>query len=97
MQEAKHVVSEDEKSQRLNKNEVPVAETERVRAKADENEPQKAASVQRERGIDLQLELEKSDKVDSHANGAIVNKKQHQNIQRQQQQQHLEKNGKFKF
>jgi hypothetical protein len=83
-------------------------ETEKVKTKAEENESQKAATVQKERGIDLQLELEKTERVDSNGNGNLLNKKQqHQNVQRhhhqlqqqqqQQQQTNSEKNGMFNF
>jgi hypothetical protein len=84
-------------------------ETEKVKTKAEENESQKAATVQKERGIDLQLELEKTERVDSNGNGNLLNtKQQHQNVQRhhhqlqqqqqQQQQQTIsEKNGMFNF
>ncbi|XP_047180751.1 protein TIME FOR COFFEE isoform X2 [Vigna umbellata] len=87
--EAKPVVKEDEKALRMNKEEAMAIEMERVKAKAEENDSQKAGLVQKERGIDLQLDLEKADRGDPIGNvGSMVNKKQqHQNVQRQQQQQ----------
>ncbi|WVY98861.1 hypothetical protein V8G54_031012 [Vigna mungo] len=85
--EAKPVVKEDEKALRMNKEEAMAIEMERVKAKAEETDSQKAGLVQKERGIDLQLDLEKADRVDPIGNvGSMVNKKQqHQNVQRQQQ------------
>ncbi|XP_061338597.1 protein TIME FOR COFFEE-like [Gastrolobium bilobum] len=83
--EVKPVVKEGEKSLRMNKEEVVIVEMEKVRAKAEEAESQKLAVVQKERGIDLQLDLEKADKVDTNGNVNMINKKQHQNVQRQQQ------------
>ncbi|CAJ2630266.1 unnamed protein product [Trifolium pratense] len=100
-EKVKLVMKEDQKSQRMNKDDLVVVETEKVKAKAEENESQKAATVQKERGIDLQLELEKTERVDSNGNGNLLNKKQqHQNVQRhhhqlqqqQQQQTNTEKN-----
>jgi len=97
----KHVMKEDQKSHKMD--EAMVLEMEKVKAKAEENEFQKAPIVQKEKGIDLQLDLEKTDRVDSNGNGNHLNKKQHQNVQRhhhqlqQQQQTTLDKNGKFNF
>jgi len=92
------MVKEDEKTQRMNKEEAMAIEMEKVKAKAEETDSQKAGIVQKERGIDLQLDLEKADRVDPIANvGSVVNKKQqHQNVQRQQQT-NSEKNGTFNF
>lgn len=99
VEKVKHVMKEDQKSHKMD--EVMVVEIEKVKAKAEENEFQRAPIVQKERGIDLQLELEKTDRVDSNGNGNHLNKKQHQNVQRHhhqlQQQTNLEKNGKFNF
>lgn len=88
--EVKHVMKEDDKAPRMNKEEAMVVEMEKVRTKAEETDTQKPGIVQKERGIDLQLDLEKADRVDNSGNvGNMVNKKQqHQNnVQRQQQQQ----------
>ncbi|TKY51137.1 TIME FOR COFFEE protein [Spatholobus suberectus] len=57
--EVKPVMKEDEKTQRMNKEEAMVVEMEKVRAKAEETDSQKPATVQKERGIDLQLDLRK--------------------------------------
>lgn len=94
VQEVKHVMEEEEKPLRISKEEVVVVETEKVRATVEEAESQKPATVQKERGIDLHLDLEKAD-----TSGIVitVNKKQHQNVQRQQQQTNSEKNGSFNF
>lgn len=85
--EAKPMVKEDEKALRMNKEEAMVIEMEKVKAKGEETDSQRAGIVQKERGIDLQLDLEKADRVDPIGNvGSMVNKKQqHQNVQRQQQ------------
>lgn len=83
--EVKAVMKEDGKSQRMNKEEAVVVEMEKVRAKGEGTESQKPAIAQKERGIDLQLDLEKADRVENSGNGSLVNKKQHQNVQRQQQ------------
>lgn len=95
VEKVKHVMKEDQKSHKMD--EVMVMEMEKVKAKAEENEFQKAPIVQKEKGIDLQLDLEKTDRVDSNGNGNHLNKKQHQNVQRhhhqlQQQQTTLDKN-----
>lgn len=94
MQEEK---KDEEKSLRMNKEEGVVVEMEKVRRKAEESESQKLAIVHKERGIDLQLDLEKADRMDTSGNGSSVSKKQHQNAHRQHQQQQTnsEKNGKF--
>lgn len=106
VEKVKHVMKEDEKSQRINKEDMVVVEMEKVKAKAEETESHKTAiTVQKERGIDLQLQLEKSDRLDTNGNdnGNNLNQKQHHNGQRHQhqlQQQHQtvsEKNGKFNF
>lgn len=101
VQEVKSVMKGDEKAHRLNKEEAMVVEMEKVRAKAEETDSQKQGIMQKERGFDLQLDLEKADRVDTSGNvGGMVNKKQqHQNnVQRQQQQQtNSEKNGTFDF
>lgn len=94
VEKVKHVMKEDEKSQRINKEDMVVVEMEKVKAKAEETESHKTAiTVQKERGIDLQLQLEKSDRLDTNGNdnGNNLNKKQHHNGQRHQhqlQQQH---------
>jgi len=82
----------------MNKEEAMVIEMEKVKAKGEETDSQRAGIVQKERGIDLQLDLEKADRVDPIGNvGSMVNKKQqHQNVQRQQQT-NSEKNGTFNF
>ena len=103
VEKVKHVMKEDQKSHKMD--ELMVVEMEKVKAKAEENEFQKAPIVQKDKGIDLQLDLEKTDRVDSNGNGNHLNKKQYQNVQRhhhqlqqqQQQQTNLEKNGKFNF
>ena len=102
VQEVKPAMKQDEKSVRMNKEEVAVGvEKEKVRAMGEEAESNKAASVQKERGIDLHLDLEKADKGDTGGNGTVVNKKQYQTVQRQQQQQqqqqttNSDKNGTF--
>lgn len=87
--EVKSAMKEDDKAQRMNKEEAMVVEMEKMRAKAEEAESQKPGILQKERGIDLQLDLEKTDRMDTSGNvGSNVNKKQqHQNVLRQQQQQ----------
>ncbi|KAH1190961.1 Protein TIME FOR COFFEE [Glycine max] len=84
--EVKPMTKEDEKVLRMNKEVAMVIEMEKVKAKAEETDSQKPSFVQKERGIDLQLDLEKVDRVDTSGNvGSMVNKKQqHQNVQRQQ-------------
>ncbi|XP_027367092.1 protein TIME FOR COFFEE isoform X2 [Abrus precatorius] len=78
--EVKPAMKEDEKTHRMNKEEAVAAEMGKARGKGGENESQK------ERVIDLHLDLEKSDRVDTSGNVSMVNKKQqHQNAQRQQQ------------
>ena len=93
LQEVKPMTKEDEKVLRMNKEVAMVIEMEKVKAKAEETDSQKPRFVQKERGIDLQLDLEKVDRVDTSGNvGSMVNKKQqHQNVQRQQT--NSEKNG----
>jgi len=93
------MVKEDEKALRMNKEEAMAIEMEKVKAKAEETDSQRAGLVQKERGIDLQLDLEKAERVDPIGNvGSMVNKKQqHQNVQRQQQQTNSEKNGTTSF
>jgi len=94
------MTKEDEKVLRMNKEVAMAIEMEKVKAKAEENDSQKPGLLQKERGIDLQLDLEKADRVDTSGNvGGMVNKKQqqHQNAQRQPQPQlqqtNSEKNG----
>ncbi|KHN02705.1 Protein TIME FOR COFFEE [Glycine soja] len=88
--EVKPMTKEDEKVLRMNKEVAMAIEMEKVKAKAEENDSQKPGLLQKERGIDLQLDLEKADRVDTSGNvGGMVNKKQqqHQNAQRQPQPQ----------
>ncbi|MED6217159.1 hypothetical protein PIB30_015057 [Stylosanthes scabra] len=83
--EVKPAMKQDEKPVRMNKDEVAVGlEKERMRAMVEEAESNKAVIFQKERGIDLHLDLEKADKGD---NGTLASKKQHQTVQRQQPQQ----------
>ncbi|RDX65532.1 Protein TIME FOR COFFEE, partial [Mucuna pruriens] len=99
VQEVKPMMKEDEKTVRINKEEAMIVEMEKVRTKGEETDSQKPGIVQKERGIDLQLDLEKADRVDTSGNvGSMVNKKQqHQNVQRQQQQQQInsDKNARY--
>ncbi|KAK7391045.1 hypothetical protein VNO78_19351 [Psophocarpus tetragonolobus] len=85
--EVKPMMKEDEKAPRMNKEEAMVIEMEKVKAKAEETDSQKPVIVQKDRGIDLQLDLEKADRVDTSGNvGSMVTKKQqHLNVQRPQQ------------
>ncbi|CAK8573732.1 unnamed protein product [Lathyrus sativus] len=97
-EKVKLVMKEDQKSQRINKDELVVVESDKVKTKAEESESHKATTtLPKERGMDSQLELEKTDRVDTNGNVNILNKKQHQNVQRhqhqmQQQQTTSEKN-----
>ncbi|XP_057734920.1 protein TIME FOR COFFEE isoform X1 [Arachis stenosperma] len=86
--EVKPAMKQDEKQVRMNKDEAAVGlEKEKMRAMVEEAESNKAVNFLKERGIDLHLDLEKTDKGDTGANGTLASKKQHQTVQRQQPQQ----------
>ncbi|KAK7280147.1 hypothetical protein RJT34_25209 [Clitoria ternatea] len=95
LKEVKPITKDDEKTVKVNnKEEGAVAvEMEKGRNKGEEIESQKQATVQKERGIDLQLDLEKADRMDTSGNVSMsIKKPQHQNAQRQHQQTNSEKN-----
>ncbi|KAI9115006.1 hypothetical protein K1719_014019 [Acacia pycnantha] len=87
--EAKPMVKEDEKSQKMNKDEAVAIGTDKKRAVADDANSLKPANVQKERSSDLRMDLEKTDKDSGVPN--MVGKRHQQNAQRQPQQSNSEK------
>ncbi|KAF7837274.1 protein TIME FOR COFFEE isoform X2 [Senna tora] len=87
--EAKPMVKEDEKSQKMNRDEAVAVDTEKKRVVTEETDSQKPANVQKERSIELQIDLEKVDK--DSGNGNMGGKRHEQNLQRLQQQPNSEK------
>ncbi|XP_054807717.1 protein TIME FOR COFFEE-like isoform X2 [Prosopis cineraria] len=87
--EAKPMVKEDEKSQKMSKDEAVAVGTDKKRAAADDTNSLKPADIQKERCSDLRIDLEKTDK--DSASGNMVGKRHQQNAQRQPQQPNSEK------
>ena len=103
VQEIKPTVNEGEKMVKTGKDEVMNAETEEKKAKSlvDEAEPHKLI-VNKERNIDLQLDLEKHDR--DTGNGSVGCSKPNQHVLKQQQQpkalkeeQNTDKTGNYMF
>ncbi|KAF7837258.1 protein TIME FOR COFFEE isoform X2 [Senna tora] len=86
--EAKPMVKEDDKSPKMNKEEAVPVETEKKR-ETEETDIQKPLNVQKERSIDLQIDLEKTDK--DSVNGNMVGKRHQQSVPRPPQPPNSEK------
>ena len=100
LQEIKPQVKEDEKVVKtIGKEETVNVESEKPKIVAvEEAESHKPVVAPKERNIDLQLDLEKTDRDSGNASVSGNNKSHfHHNVQKQQQSQHThnEKIGKF--
>ena len=99
MQEIKPQVKEDEKAVKLgNKEEIVNVESEKAKIIAvDEAESHKPVVTTKERNIDLQLDLEKTDRDSGTASISGSNKLNHHVQKQQSQHTHNEKIGNFNF
>ncbi|XP_028773926.1 protein TIME FOR COFFEE isoform X2 [Neltuma alba] len=87
--ETKPMVKEDEKSQKMNKDEAVAVGADKKRAAVDDANTLKPDNIQKEMSSDLRVNLEGTNK--DNGGGNMVGKRHQQNAQRQPQQSNSEK------